>query len=812
MDYQIERQIELEREMLQQTVQRYHNNEAKAKEAGRGSDTGAARNLFSKFLKDTSEMLEVYCAARRRKTGMGVKYLNLVQRVDSEFAVAVGFNELFDNVLMSRDSIRGLQDACVKIGQRIEDEVKFARFRKQEPEYFDTVIKDFKSRGTTQYRHIHRVLTMKMREFEVSWEDWTPLERARVGDIVTKVIVESTPLFKIKKAIRRGPKSPPTTLMLTDEALDFIKRHDNFAEALRPMGGPTIVPPKDWENLNHGGFYSPEMQNRFPFVRTRTQKHIQDGDFSRHMQAANKMQATPWCINSQTLHYLKWAVANDFTHLLKKYPKAQPYDFPESPIVNMDKGDLTPQQETDFLHWKRETAQLHTEERKRFADVLSIHRVMTMADRYREFSQFFYVYTCDFRGRFYPVSSGLTTIGADYSKGLLKFARGKRLGEDGLFWFKVHGANLTGYDKATYEERAEYVQAPEFVKQVQEIAANPCTLSATKFIGAADKPLQFLAWVLEYNEVLSQGEDFVSHLSVGLDGSCNGLQNFSAILRDSVGGRATNVLPGEKPNDIYRDVADVAERTLKAEGSNTAKKLLSLPLTRATTKRSVMTLPYGLTKRSSADYVGDWLRKEHSTKYVAYADYFAAQMLLNDHVWSGIGEVVKAAREGMDWLQDVARITGKLEQGLIWTSPSGFKVYQHPKKTRTQRVPSTLEDVTEMRIRVPTDKTDRNSLRNGSAPNYVHSCDASHLALTILESVGIDDWLVVHDDYGCHACDIPELHRAIRVAFVSMYHEVDRLKMFADEIESYTGVTLPERPKMGDMDVREVLNSEYFFG
>ena len=115
-------------------------------------------------------------------------------------------------------------------------------------------------------------------------------------------------------------------------------------------------------------------------------------------------------------------------------------------------------------------------------------------------------------------------------------------------------------------------------------------------------------------------------------------------------------------------------------------------------------------------------------------------------------------------------------------------------------------------IREYTDQIDKVSLRNGSAPNYVHGCDAAHLALSMLESVGIDDWMVIHDDYGCHAADIPELHRAIRVAFVNMYHNVDRLAIFAEEIESYTGAELSERPAMGTMDVRDVLHSEYFFG
>ena len=39
-----------------------------------------------------------------------------------------------------------------------------------------------------------------------------------------------------------------------------------------------------------------------------------------------------------------------------------------------------------------------------------------------------------------------------------------------------------------------------------------------------------------------------------MDGSCNGLQNFSAMLRDEVGGKAVNLIPSDKPQDVYMEV------------------------------------------------------------------------------------------------------------------------------------------------------------------------------------------------------------------------------------------------------------------
>ena len=46
-------------------------------------------------------------------------------------------------------------------------------------------------------------------------------------------------------------------------------------------------------------------------------------------------------------------------------------------------------------------------------------------------------HTVDFRGRAYPCPPHLSHLGSDLSRSLLKFARGKPLGQRGLDWLKV---------------------------------------------------------------------------------------------------------------------------------------------------------------------------------------------------------------------------------------------------------------------------------------------------------------------------------------------------------------------------------------
>src|SRR5438093_13327394 len=73
----------------------------------------------------------------------------------------------------------------------------------------------------------------------------------------------------------------------------------------------------------------------------------------------------------------------------------------------------------------------------------------------------------------------------------------------------------------------------------------------------------FLAACLEWKDFREQGPDFLSHLPVSMDGTCNGYQHWSAMGRDPIGGSATNLIPGGQPEDMYQEVAyHVSTRTM----------------------------------------------------------------------------------------------------------------------------------------------------------------------------------------------------------------------------------------------------------
>lgn len=46
-------------------------------------------------------------------------------------------------------------------------------------------------------------------------------------------------------------------------------------------------------------------------------------------------------------------------------------------------------------------------------------------------------------------------------------------------------------------------------------------------------------------------EDYICHLHVHVDGSCNGMQHYAAFGRDENGGRQVNLADSERPGDVY---------------------------------------------------------------------------------------------------------------------------------------------------------------------------------------------------------------------------------------------------------------------
>jgi DNA-directed RNA polymerase len=99
------------------------------------------------------------------------------------------------------------------------------------------------------------------------------------------------------------------------------------------------------------------------------------------------------------------------------------------------------------------------------------------------------------------------------------------------------------------------------------------------------------------------------------------------------------------------------------------------------------------------------------------------------------------------------------------------------------------------------------------SPNFVHSMDASAMMLTIDLALdnGVTQFAMIHDSYGTVAADVDMLAACLREAFVDMYEDHNVLQEFLDGLPEEVRAECPPIPPLGDLNIKEVLNSEFFF-
>jgi DNA-directed RNA polymerase, mitochondrial len=810
----IEAQLDIERQMVSRGADTYKKNKETAEANNRGAETGYARRLMEEYI--TPLVIELERVTARKGARVLARANAHLRDIAPEKAVFIGLRQTFNHFTYQASTT----SVASNIGRMIEDEIRFTRFQDKFGGYYDKIIQDFKRKGTKDYRYMHRVLTHTANTEEDGWNAWSTAERIDVGMRILDVILRCTDL--VEKQVHYVKGKTDVRLVPTAAAMEFIDKYDEAASLMYPDKTPCVIPPDPWTALDQGGYYSPELRNTTKLVLTKHPKHrkiLKRCDLTSVMEAVNIAQAVGWSVNTRVLEVIRQVWAKN---LQIGMPSSERLEPSKSPFPDIKKADMTEQQLAEFVQWKREASEVYTQEAERKSKSFQIARILRVANDYAEYNKFWYVWTLDFRGRMYAATSGFSPQGPDVAKGMLRFAEGKPVGERGLFWHKVHGANRYGFDKVDYHERIKWVDDNhEFF-----MAAGNDPLGHTDVWAGADKPYQFLAWLFEYADMHSgaivgrKPEEFISYLPIGLDGSCNGLQHFSAMLRDEKGGAATNLIPSKVPSDIYRIVADVCLDKVKERNGEYDKLWIKFAnthgqgkLPRSVAKRPVMTMPYGSTRQSCTGYICAAVT-EADKNFFGKLSAFPASVALTPLLWSSIGEVVVAARQGMDWLQKCCTSMSRAGLGVSWKTSDGFVVHLYEREIEVEKIHTQLAGSFQVRVGNYTESLNKSKQRNGVAPNFVHSQDAAHLRATcrLAKAAGITSLALIHDDYGTHAADTETLHRVIRESFVAEYTDRNPLEDFRDWQEAISKSKMPPMPAMGTLDLELVLESEFFFG
>ena len=836
----VEEQIKLEQRMTQESINKYRREYERAKSTGQFGTTGLASKFILRVIEPFTQAIEQYLNDYSRgKAVHSTIAAKVIARVDSESVAYITCKTLLNSLYTQIPTI----SVYKAIGQGIEDEFKMREFHQENKHYYETIQKDLNKRGAKAVRKKYVTSAVFNKKLDFHLDKWTVTEKFHAGVVLTNLFIQTTGLIEFEMYYKK--RKSYKRLVATHELQEWFEDMNEKLEVMNPFFLPMVCSPKDWTGVFEGGYISPYLK-RNKLVKNNDKEYIKEletAEMPLVYEAINHLQATEWQINNRVLEVVKslWEEGKAIAELPDREDTPLiPFPYPE-----LGKEDTrTEEQEEVIKQWKRDVYEIHKSNVQKRSIRLLVSQIIRLANQFKDFEKIWYPYQMDFRGRLYPIPVLLQPQGSDLAKGLLHFAEGKALtDEKAIDWFKIHGANVYGYDKESYRKRIEWVTHHSV--EIRGYATDPLT---NRGWTEADKPFQFLAWCFEYNDWCSNPAEFVSHIPIQLDGTCNGLQHYSAILRDYRGGRAVNLINSEKPNDIYGVVAERLEEKLneiKLSSNRTnsssnissdrnsyndidrqlASHWLELGINRKLTKRPVMVLPYGGTLLSCREYIQEYLTDNYSPNFIwsHFGMYdnpnecaFKVSSWLSKHLWGAITDTLKSAIVGMDYLKKVSRTVLKESKKpyLEWITPVGLLIRQGYQSRKKHVIKTELYGkVLKTKVNIDTEEADKQRMINGICPNFIHSLDASCLMVYLIKckDEGINSFMTVHDCYGVHAADTEKSARLLREAFVEIYR-LDILGFFTQDLTAgLEEVELPEKPQQGELDIEEVLKSDYFF-
>lgn len=796
-------QIAWEQECQRRGAENYYATQDRLRDKGRTEQTDAIQYVMRTRLLEIGEAIKTDVTTG--KAGIQSKYnkvlahameLGVTPHAMAFMGVQVVIKAMSESKRKNHNKVTRI---CGSIGERIETEVRCIIFEKNNPGLFDLISKELDENDIVSYSHKRKTF---VRQFMRTNQDvsWGVGIKVGVGAKILQMIeLVMNDIIYIHQ--EREGKKVVSTLKTTPAFTEWCAEFEKEKGLMQPSMLPLMIPPDDWDEHGQGGYYTTRMQLKFPFIKTKGKEHrefVEKYIPYQHIAAVNKIQKTAWQINTQLLE----VVEHVFKHGLGwGIPSAIPLEVPPLPadLANITKDQYDEEQWDEFKYWKQLAKQAYREEARRRGQVIQFHQTLNLARELADWDRFYFAYSCDFRGRVYCATTCLSPQSNGIARSLLKFREEVELGDSGVAWLALHGAGMWGI-KGTYETRLDWVSRAKDM-----VAAIVCDPIANNWWKDADEPYQFLAWCFEWHKV-GYGSDprAKSNLVVGIDGSCNGLQHFSAILRDPIGAAATNLGESDEPQDIYREVADWVTRDLQKKDDGLAELWLKVGVDRSTTKRQCMTLPYGATQQSCREYTYEWVKDNWDKFDMNKRDRWKVASYLSPVIWEGIGETVVAARIAMEWLQrNVGTRYSK------WVSPVGFPVYQYYKKVKTERVDTKLAGKTKLTIHNMDRQGDPNRYKQrlGIVPNFIHSVDSSHMVMTINDT-DLTAYSMIHDEFGCHAGEVQKLYSATRETFYKLHYHCNPLEMWA----IHQGIPVEYVPKRGSFDISEVLRSKYIFG
>lgn len=229
--------------------------------------------------------------------------------------------------------------------------------------------------------------------------------------------------------------------------------------------------------------------------------------------------------------------------------------------------------------------------------------------------------------------------------------------------------------------------------------------------------------------------------------------------------------------------------------------------------------------------------------YVTKSQLFKIASIINERVFF----IFPSLKEIYSYFISISKLMITLGIPLNWFTPNGIKITQHYLKTETKKVTIKLGNKPKVLVlKQMTGMTDKTKQAQAIIPNIIHSLDASHLINVINASLDTQV-IAVHDCFGSLPNKMCYLSNVVKNEFISLYSRKNYLENFHERVlqslkdhhynilnenqiklkldnkvlsyqyveflnknKQYKYLPIPILPKIGNLDLKSIIFSEYF--
>lgn len=540
-------QILLEEQSCALQAQEWEASQQKIRSRKQESLTKAGRTLVARLIPPFAKAIEDFGEqVKTRPSRLGLA-MNLLSLVDAKVLAYIATQGIINEI----GNYRTIQSTALALGRRVQDEITFQEFDLAAPRLFKKVTDNLSKHPKGYQESVRRsMLKHTMRKNKIEHRSWGNAELLRVGLTLIELFSKSTGAVEIVAERRR--RGYVYRVVATQEIVAWIDEYDRQSKLLAAREAWMIVKPEPHAPGVIGGYKTRRLKKPLVISKRRGyNREFAAREMPAVYKAVNALQDSPFRIDTELLAIFEkvWEAGLVVGDIPQKYDNPMPVE----PVFN-------PANKQPWVDWKKKSGELFIQNLKWRSQRTATLNMLATARQFSKYEAIYAPVRLDTRGRAYYVPRHINPQGGDLSRSLLRAARGKPLGERGLWWLKTQLANCFGIDKVSYSDRHKWVE--ENSARIVSIAADPL---GDLWWTEADSPWQFLAACLDWAGYTREGLSYVCSLLVSADATCSGIQHLSAMSRDPVAGSMVNLTPSDKPQDIYGAVALKAIELLKED-------------------------------------------------------------------------------------------------------------------------------------------------------------------------------------------------------------------------------------------------------